>query len=345
MKALRIAFLLGTSGKTWGGMEQHTLDLARSLAARGHNVHLLAHPQYRARANADSLTFHPQPMNLGRNNPWLRYRIRRTLRRLQADVCHAQGNKAAALLSLARRSSRHSLCVGTVHGIKSSHRAFDRLDGVIAVSQSILATLTHPRKTCIYNGLTDQPGPISTGAPDIETDVRPLVVAIGRLEPVKGFDNLLRAWQQAGQPGHLVIIGGGSQSKHLNSLRQTLALQGSVTLTGQRDDVAGWLGQADACVISSHREGFPYVLVEALHAQCPVLATPVGGPAELLPPASLAADTSTAALAQLLRVQLTELTALRNSQRPAFDFARTHLTIEAMTDHTEAFYRSLSTSG
>ncbi|MDX1801520.1 MAG: glycosyltransferase, partial [Marinobacter sp.] len=51
MKALRIAFLLGTSGKTWGGMEQHTLDLARSLAARGHNVHLLAHPQYRARAN------------------------------------------------------------------------------------------------------------------------------------------------------------------------------------------------------------------------------------------------------------------------------------------------------
>lgn len=343
MPGLRIALLLGTPGKSWGGMEQHTLDLAQSLASRDYNVHLLAHPEFRPRMTPP-LIFHPLPMNLGRRNPWLRHRIAKILRDLQPDICHAQGNKAAALLSHSRRSLQGGLYVGTVHGIKSSHQAFNRLDGVIAVSQTILASIAHPHKVCIYNGIADR------SEVKIQTDVRsktepdrwPLVVAIGRLEPVKGFDTLLRAWHHANQPGNLVIIGSGSQEAPLKTLRERLGLESTVSFAGHRTDVAQWLARADVCVISSHREGFPYVLIEALQAACPVLATPVGGPAELLPANSLSTDHSSYALAALLQKQLADLPALRESQRAIAEFARSNLTLAAMTNQTEAFYRSLS---
>lgn len=332
---LRILLVLATPGTAWGGMETHTSVLAEGLARAGHEVHVAAHPTYLNRFGP-AIRVRGLPMGLGRRNPWLTFRVRQVLNTLQPDICHAQGNKAAQLLS------SHRGCfvrVGTVHGTKSSHRSFISLEGVIAVSRQIHASLDHPRKALIHNGL-----PLVASAPARPAAMPgagPVVVAAGRLEPVKGFDNLLRAWAQASGPGQLVILGEGSQREALDKLRHDLGIEGSVSLPGYCENVHGWLAHADASIISSQREGFPFLLVEALLARCPLLATPVSGVSEFLPAASLARDCSAPALAELLTSHLGDLEALGQSQAEAFARAERLLTSDAMIRDTLGFYRSL----
>lgn len=335
-----IAQIIATPGTGWGGMEQHTLALCEALANLGHTVHVLGHPDYAERF-APPLIFHPLPMGLGRRNPWLRHRIRRTLRRIQPEVCHAQGHKAAALLAVS--NPPNAISVGTIHGLKASHAGFSRLDAVIAVSQAVYGNVQHPRKYLVYNGITKvdlQPQEHLTAL--TRATERPLVIAAGRLEPIKGFDRLLQAWARLEQPGHLVIAGQGSQSASLHQLIDNLNLQDRVTLSGYREDLREWLGHADACVLSSDREGFGYLIIEALQAGCPVLATPVGCAPELLSPSSVAGNTGTDAIYQLLRQHLPHLDHLRQIQADAMDRARTEFTITAMVEHTLACYQAIA---
>ncbi|WP_166258915.1 glycosyltransferase [Marinobacter salicampi] len=332
---LRILLVLATPGTGWGGMETHTSVLAEGLARAGKEVHVAAHPAYRDRFNP-AIRFHGLPMNLGRRNPWLRFRLRQLLKTVQPDICHAQGNKAAQLLSSHRRGHVRA---GTVHGTKSSHRNFRSLEGVIAVSQQIHASLDHRRKALIHNGLPFVAPAL--GRPAAMPGTRPVVVTAGRLETVKGFDNLLRAWAQVSGPGQLVILGEGSQRQRLEQLRHDLGIEGSVSLPGYCENVRDWLAHADACIISSQREGFPFLLVEALLAGCPLLATPVSGVTEFLPAACLARDSSAPALAELLAAHLGDLEALGQNQSEAFARAERLLTSDAMIRGTLDFYRSL----
>ncbi|MEP3166610.1 MAG: glycosyltransferase family 4 protein, partial [Marinobacter sp.] len=87
---LTIALIIATPGTGWGGMETHTADLANALSTRGHTVHVLAHSHYSERF-ASPVCFHPLPVQLGRRNPWLHYRLRRLLRSIHPDIVHAQG--------------------------------------------------------------------------------------------------------------------------------------------------------------------------------------------------------------------------------------------------------------
>ncbi|MDC0663097.1 glycosyltransferase [Marinobacter sp. SS21] len=340
---LTIAQLLATPGSGWGGMEQHTLSLAQALAARGHRVHVLAHPDY-ANRFPQPLNFQPLPMQLGRRNPWLRRRLRRSLRQLAADVVHAQGNKAAALLSGTELGE--AVRLGTLHGVKSSHADFARLDAIIAVSKGVFESIQHPRKQLIYNGIVPQASqPRDRLAALSPHHARPLVIAAGRLEPVKGFESLIRAWAHLAPAGQLVIVGQGNQQPQLQALINDSGLQQCITLAGYRNDLRDWLGHADACVLSSQREGFGYLVIEALQAGCPVLATPVGCAPELLPPDCLAVDSSGPALQNLLQQHLPRLTQLRAQQADAMARAREHFTLVAMTEQTEACYRALLSAG
>lgn len=340
----RIIHLLGTAGGTWGGMERHTVDLAAAQAAVGHDVMLVADPDYASRVPAN-IAFHALNVGRSRRHPLLWWQLGRLLKKLQPDVVHAQGSKAAALLSAQSTGLKRAgcVCVGTVHGTKSSHQGYARLDAVIAVSAAIAAQLKHPRIEVISNGVVPcEPDP------DVLADCRALsvgwsgalVLAIGRLVPVKGYDVLLQAWPDA-VDAHLLILGDGPEREALQSLVNQRGLQGRVTFAGHSTAVTEWLHIADVMVISSHREGFPYVLVEALQAGCPVISTAVSGVSEILPSNALAEPGSVAGLKELLARALLELADLRRTQSSQFLQARTLLTLAAMTDSTLKLYESL----
>ncbi|SNB57700.1 Glycosyltransferase involved in cell wall bisynthesis [Marinobacter sp. es.042] len=335
---LTIALLIATPGTTWGGMEKHTADLAANLARRGHCVHVVAHKDYRDRFHS-GIHFHALPVQLGRRNLWLQLALRRRLREIAPDILHAQGNKAAQLA--AKTGSLARVRIGTVHGTKSSHKAFDRLDEIIAVSPRILATLRHPRKHLIYNGVDSGSERTTTDdGPELPSGVTN-VIAVGRLESVKGFDALIRAWAMLGDSAHrchLTIFGEGSQRSRLEHLIRQLKLEPSVTLAGFRENLAPIYDRAELTVVSSEREGFPYVLAESLLSGCPVVSTPVSGPRDILPATSLSAGHRDRDLAELIARALSDLETLKQSEQPAMAFARKTLTINAMAEQTEALY-------
>ncbi len=336
---LTIALVIATPGTGWGGMEKHTADLASALSIQGHNIHVLAHSAYSERF-PEPVLFHSLPFQLGRRNPWLRHRLRRTLRSIRPDIVHAQGNKAASLVS-----HDTPVTVGTLHGTKSSHKAFDKLDGVIGVSRELTDAIAHPNARLIHNGLRPLAnlGPDDRDAPEIPA-VRPLLLAAGRLEPVKQFDRLIRAWVQADCDGKLVILGDGSQRARLDALIRELGAEGQILLPGHESQILPWLEAATACIISSSREGFPYIMVEALMAGCPVLSTPVSGVKDFLPQQCIAASDSVEDIATLLNTHLAEPGSLADSQEGSFRRAREQLNLEAMVSKTEAFYRELLAS-
>ncbi|WP_111498246.1 glycosyltransferase [Marinobacter bohaiensis] len=337
----RIALILATPGTTWGGMEKHTLELARGLAQAGHEIHILAAPDYSERFQ-EMAHVHPIPVHFSRRHPWLGLRIRRLLRRIRPDIVHAQGNKAAQLLGNVKRRRDAAQCtyVGTLHGTKSSHRAFAKMDGVIAVSDELAARLDHPNATVIYNGA-------APAGPDTRTTWpvparHPLTVAAGRLEPVKGFHSLINAWARLpDDAGQLVILGEGGQREALARQIEDTGQQARIALPGYEANIAPWLARADACIISSEREGFPYILIEALLQGCPVLSTPVSGVAAFLPESALAAGHDAEALATLLRRALADPDALRDQQQEAFAKAERELTLDGMVQRTLAFYERL----
>ncbi|PVY70349.1 glycosyltransferase involved in cell wall biosynthesis [Tamilnaduibacter salinus] len=333
---MRVVLVLGTPGTTWGGMETHTRDLAQGLAQRGVDVHVLAHPAYEWAFHAGA-TFHSLPLDQGRRHPWLRHCLRRDVTALKPDVVHAQGHKAAALLSALSRQPHTPVRLGTVHGEKRTNRAFDGLDGVIVVNQRLASRISNPKVRVIRNGAVPVDRP--TSRPESCPAGQPLLLASGRLEPVKQFDRLIRAWAAIGTPGQLVILGDGRERHALQDQIDTLGIGDNTHLVGHRADASAWPWLADLFVLPSAREGLPYSVIEALLAGCPVVSTPVGDIPDFLPQTCIADNTDLASITHLLADTMVRLPSLAGEQSDVFLRAQTELSITAMVDATVRFYQ------
>jgi glycosyltransferase involved in cell wall biosynthesis len=87
---------------------------------------------------------------------------------------------------------------------------------------------------------------------------------------------------------HFVIIGQGEQRVALEKRIIDLGLSSYVTLLGHVQDAAAYLKSLDIFLLSSVKEGLPYVILEAGQAEVPVIATEVGGILEMTHKGSLA---------------------------------------------------------
>jgi glycosyltransferase involved in cell wall biosynthesis len=109
------------------------------------------------------------------------------------------------------------------------------------------------------------------------------VVTVGRLVAWKHVDGVVRAIHDV--PGlNLLIIGDGPEREKLEALVAELRLEGRVTFTGQvsRREVARLTARCDLFVLNSSYEGQPHVVLEAMAAGLPVVATAVGGTVEVI---------------------------------------------------------------
>jgi glycosyltransferase involved in cell wall biosynthesis len=112
-----------------------------------------------------------------------------------------------------------------------------------------------------------------------------VVLAVGRLAPLKGIEYLLDAWVSvvaAAPDAVLVIVGSGELEAELRARATTLAIAGSVVFAGFRTDVPALLARAHAFVLSSLWEGLPMSVVEAMAAHRPVVATAAGGTSDVV---------------------------------------------------------------
>jgi glycosyltransferase involved in cell wall biosynthesis len=110
-----------------------------------------------------------------------------------------------------------------------------------------------------------------------------VLVCVARLDEVKGHDILLSALARLlsqGQCCKCIIVGDGPLRKSLGQQVHALGLNGSVFFEGFQKDVRSFLQAADAFVLTSHAEGFPLSIVEAMSCGLPCIVTDVGGNAE-----------------------------------------------------------------
>lgn len=221
-------------------------------------------------------------------------------RRERVVIWHGHDYKTNALGLLLNRFWPMRL-VTTVHGwVHHTTRTplYYRIDQltlpwyekVICVSDDLLdACLAAgvPAKNCLLleNGID---GAEYTRRNDIRTAKHRLglpteglvVGAVGRLAEEKGFDILIRAVHslvRRGRDVSLVIVGEGGARAQLEKLATELGVADRVQLPGWQADVRGYFEAMDAFALSSHREGLPNVLLEAMALDVPVVATRVNG--------------------------------------------------------------------
>ena len=112
------------------------------------------------------------------------------------------------------------------------------------------------------------------------------LVAVGKLEPVKGFDRLLhihkRLLLEDHLPVHLYLLGEGSERNRLEEWTAENKLQDSVTFLGYQTNPYKYIAACDLFVCSSYAEGFSTAATEALIIGTPVVTTRVSGMEELL---------------------------------------------------------------
>jgi glycosyltransferase involved in cell wall biosynthesis len=130
---------------------------------------------------------------------------------------------------------------------------------------------------------------IHNGVPDVTVDARPrpvagpIVGAVGRLEPQKGFDVFLRALREL--PGATaVLVGDGGERQALRQLADRIGIADRVVWVDWTDDVRSYLPAFDVFAIPSRFEAFPLALLEALLAERAVVAADVGSIAEAVLP-------------------------------------------------------------
>jgi len=229
-------------------------------------------------------------------------RLARILRARKPDVIlnwsaktQLYGSPAAALAGMANRVIwwQHDIPAPTAIDLVATLLPARAVGATSASAAAAQRRLFPRRRTFVVHAGTAPPGARSAGErPSMQSPPGvPVVGIVGRLQPWKGQDRLLRAHallRERGVPMHLVIVGGDSYglspeyARSLDLLIEQLGLSGDVTMTGEVPDPGPYIEQMDVLVNASDPEPFGIVLLEGFARSVAVVAVDAGGPRELI---------------------------------------------------------------
>ncbi len=194
------------------------------------------------------------------------------------DRAHAEGARAHLLRVLERRVTKAAT---VVLGATSELVDGARRTGARDARLGAVALPGRPRRPA---GSQDPDRLRAKVRAELGATGRPLLVAVGSLDPHRGYDVLLdaaHAWRRLDPAPLVVVAGEGPQRAELQARIEDEELP--VVLIGRRDDVFDLLTAADLALLPSRREPGRSVLAqEALHARVPLVASRVGGIPELV---------------------------------------------------------------
>ena len=298
MEAMRITLIISTLGP--GGAERVMSIMANYWAVRGEYVTLVT-------IDSSDTDFYPldphvQRVGLGlmrdssnflaalRNNVLRVRRLRQAIRASHPDVVLSFLGRTNVLVLVSTLGLGRPVIV-------SEHT--DPRQNAIGYTWAALRRLLYPRSAAVVvltNGLRPWaegfvkkgavhiiPNPVQVPAMAFESNGAQgpkgsgrTVAAMGRLNPVKGFDLLLKAFARCAKKHtdwSLMILGEGDERPRLEAMASDLGIKDRVTLPGLVKDPLRILRRTDLFVLSSRYEGFPMALVEAMACKLPVIST------------------------------------------------------------------------
>ena len=366
MKVVHLHKLAGISGS-----ERHLLTLLPALRERGVDARFLGLDA----PGSDAARFYVELANLGIPfaqvrcttdlNPRMAAAIVTAVRRSSPDLLHTHlvhadiyGSIASRLTGVPFVSSRHNDDRYLLGPFRYVDRTFARgAKRIIAISDAVRRFLENaglpPEKlVTIHYGLDEipksrsAPSPAELGIPP----TAPLILAVGRLIAQKDHETLLRAFARMREDhpeARLAILGSGPLEGEIRALVRQLGLDAAALLPG-RLEIRDWLERADIFAHTSRWEGFGIVLLEAMLAGLPIVATRVSAVPEVVADGEtglLVEPGSVAALSAALSGLLNDPDRGAALGRAGLVRARSEFSIAAMADATRAVYEMAAAAG
>ncbi len=284
-----------------GGTERIALRLAKAWCDRGVRITVFVGedggPLRSLVPSAARLMFADPPIRRGRGS---RKRLGRAAARYfsanRVDGLFIPGNYHWNIVpALAAMADRPAIVVQVSSPLRMVPRGplrrliFDRRMRSLLRQADALVTMTETHR-CQADAIMRRPSATTIPLPALEDDDRALVhasgrtiLAAGRLIRQKGFDLLIAAFRLLDDGNaRLVIVGSGPEAATLARQAEASGVGDRITFAGYQPDIRPFLDAARLLVMPSRFEGYGAVIVEALGAGRPVIATTVTPAADLL---------------------------------------------------------------
>ena len=264
---MKIAHLV--SSQIFAGIEQHVYELSSFMSDVSDQVIICDESIHHHMGRMKT-----QSLNIGSRYSQLNtYKLIKFLNQNNVSILHCHGAKASTIGKGVKIFSNIKV-VSTIHGHKKNNNAFTNLDAVIGVNKLLIENI--PKGTYIPNWFN----PSHAGERSSRTGP---IIAIGRLEPVKGFNQLIKSWINIQED--LEIIGSGPEEQNLHQLVHDLNLSDRIKIVTNCDysSIEEKYKTTSGLIVSSHREGGPRVVLEAINHEIPVLGSKVGIIPDLIP--------------------------------------------------------------
>lgn len=304
-KSNTIVYLV--TGLDYGGAENQVIQLAGRMKSRGWDVKIVSMlpPQaFVDQLMAKGIDIATLDMTKGVADPRAVIRLGKLLLVWRPEILHSHNAPANLLGRITRLVSRVPVVVSTVHSVyegpkwrELAYRITDPLcDMTTAVSQAVALrcrtnrTVSLKKLRVVPNGVDVSKFKPNSG---IRTKLRDILglqdrfvwLAVGRFHESKDYGTMLTAFSRLVARASnciLLIVGDGPLRISMHNLVNQLGLEQHVRFLGIRSDIPDLMNAADAYVMSSVWEGMPMVLLEAAASGLPIVATNVGGNAEVI---------------------------------------------------------------
>jgi glycosyltransferase involved in cell wall biosynthesis len=351
-----------------GGSERHLLTLLPALRARNVDARFLGldvegsdAPRFYAALEEAGVPF-SHVRCTSDVSPRMAAAVTGAVKACRPDVLHTHlvhgdiyGSIAARALRLRLVSSRHNDDRYLLGPFRHVDRVFARpARRIIAISDAVRrfleqAGLPRDKLVTIRYGLDELPAAPSEVLPeDLGLSASSaLILAIGRLTAQKDHATLLRAFARAHThhpEATLAILGIGPLEQETRALIASLDLERSVLLPG-RVEIGSWLRRADVFAHTSRWEGYGLVLLEAMLASLPIVATRVSAIPEVVAEGEtglLFAPGDAVGMGEALTGLLSDRRRARLLGEAGLRRAREHFSVARMADETIAVYDSVT---
>lgn len=278
---MKIVFVI--SSLTSGGAERVLTTLANYWSEKGWDVTILAilsHDKnfYKLHKNIKLISLDMRYKNSLLNTLWYLYGIRKIVKRVNPNyvVSFISGMNIFTLISLIGLKQKIVISERNYFDVLKSKlwRRLRRItypltNGLVVLSEDDYNHYTYVKnKKIIFNPLKIE------NLLDCKFELKEkLIIAVGTLTQQKGFDRLIRSLADIEMLDWRVeIIGEGPKREELTALIKELNLEKTIFLIGRKSNIYDYYQKASIFVLSSHWEGFPNVLSEAMAHGCSCIA-------------------------------------------------------------------------